>query len=310
MTSPTLSPSVSTGVPDPGRIRAESPRELARRYGLTVSGERPGAVRYVRQLWARRHFIGAFATARTTAQYSQASLGRLWQLATPLLNAAVYYVIFGILLGTSKDVPDFVLFLITGLFIWTFTSDSVMAGARSVTGNLGLVRALHFPRAALPISLALQQFQQMLFSMGVLAAILLGFGQVPGWSWLLAVPALALQTVFNTGAAMALARLAAQTPDITQLLPFVLRTWMYASGVMWSISAVLRNHDLPEWVMLGLQYNPVAVYIDLVRFALIDSYTAAQLPPHVWAVALGWAVLFGVGGFMYFWKAEERYGRG
>ncbi|MEU5163499.1 ABC transporter permease [Streptomyces sp. NPDC020875] len=291
-------------------MRAESPRELARRYGLTVSGERPGAVRYVRQLWARRHFIGAFATARTTAQYSQASLGRLWQLATPLLNAAVYYVIFGILLGTSKDVPDFVLFLITGLFIWTFTSDSVMAGARSVTGNLGLVRALHFPRAALPISLALQQFQQMLFSMGVLAAILLGFGQVPGWSWLLAVPALALQTVFNTGAAMALARLAAQTPDITQLLPFVLRTWMYASGVMWSISAVLRNHDLPEWVMLGLQYNPVAVYIDLVRFALIDSYTAAQLPPHVWAVALGWAVLFGVGGFMYFWKAEERYGRG
>ncbi|MEU3598360.1 ABC transporter permease [Streptomyces sp. NPDC006798] len=283
---------------------------MARRYGLTVSGERPGAIRYVRQLWARRHFITAFATARTTAQYSQASLGRLWQLATPLLNAAVYYVIFGILLGTSKDVPDFVLFLITGLFVWTFTSDSVMAGARSVTGNLGLVRALHFPRAALPVSLALQQFQQMLFSMGVLVAILLGFGQVPGWSWLLAVPALALQTVFNTGAATALARLAAQTPDIAQLLPFVLRTWMYASGVMWSISAVLRNHDLPEWVMLGLQYNPVAVYIDLVRFALIDSYTAVQLPPHVWAVALGWAVLLGVGGFMYFWKAEERYGRG
>ncbi|MFE0423974.1 ABC transporter permease [Streptomyces sp. NPDC058953] len=314
VTSPTLSPSAPTGPVDPSWARTgppyEPPYELARRHGLTVSGERPTLPAYVRQLWARRHFITAFATARTAAQYSQAQLGRIWQPATPLLNAAVYYVIFGILLGTSNGVPDFVLFLITGLFIWTFTSDSIMAGARSVTGNIGLVRALHFPRASLPIALALQQFQQMLFSMAALTVILLGFGQVPGPSWLLAIPALALQTVFNTGAAMTMARIAARTPDITQLLPFVLRTWMYASGVMWSISTVLRNHDLPQWVMLGLQYNPVAVYIDLVRFALIDSYTASQLPPHVWAVALGWAVLLGVGGFMYFWKAEERYGRG
>ncbi|MEW1549450.1 MULTISPECIES: ABC transporter permease [Streptomyces] len=299
-----------TGIGGPAGARAETPRELALRHGLTVSGERPTLPGYVRQLWARRHFITAFATAKTHAQYSQAKLGQLWQLVTPLLNAAVYYFIFGILLGTSKDVPDFVPFLVTGVFIWTFTSNSVMAGTRAVTGNIGLVRALHFPRASLPIALAMQQFQQLLFSMGVLTVILVGFGQLPQASWLLVLPALALQTVFNTGVAMMVARISAHTPDVAQLMPFVLRTWMYSSGVMWSISTVLRGHDLPEWVMLGLQYNPAAVYIDLVRFALIDSYTSAQLPPHVWAVALGWAALFGVGGFMYFWKAEERYGRG
>ena len=59
-----------------------------------------------------------------------------------------------------------------------------------------------------------------------------------------------------------------------------------------------------------LQANPAAVYIDLMRFALIDSFHASQLPPHVWAVAAGWALLAGVGGFIYFWKAEEAYGRG
>ncbi|CAM5263447.1 Transport permease protein OS=Streptomyces antimycoticus OX=68175 GN=SANT12839_076280 PE=3 SV=1 [Streptomyces antimycoticus] len=50
--------------------------------------------------------------------------------------------------------------------------------------------------------------------------------------------------------------------------------------------------------------------MDLMRYALIDDYTGANLPPHVWALAVGWAVLFGAGGFVYFWKAEEQYGRG
>jgi teichoic acid transport system permease protein len=48
----------------------------------------------------------------------------------------------------------------------------------------------------------------------------------------------------------------------------------------------------------------------LMRFALIDGYGSENLPPHVWAIALGWAVVAFAGGFVYFWKAEERYGRG
>ncbi|UUN27197.1 ABC transporter permease [Streptomyces sp. FIT100] len=288
----------------------ENLSELAARHGLTVSGARPPLGAYIRQLWSRRHFIAAFATARLTAQYSQAKLGQLWQLMTPLLNAAVYYLIFGVLLQTSHHVPDFVPFLVTGVFIWTFTANSVMAGTKAISGNIGLVRALHFPRAALPIALALQQLQQLLFSMGALLLIVMAFGQFPTASWPLAVPALLLQTVFNTGLSMAMARIAAHTPDVSQLMPFLLRTWMYASGVMFSISTVLKGRDLPDWVTVALQCNPAAVYIDLMRFALIDSFTSAQLPAHVWAVALGWAVLFGVGGFVYFWKAEEQYGRG
>lgn len=297
----------------PGPDTADGTSELAAlaaRHGLTVSGARPTLRAYIGGLWSRRHFIVAFATARLTAQYSQAKLGQIWQVMTPLLNAAVYYFIFGVLLDTSKHVPDFIPFLVTGVFIWTFTANSIMAGTRAISGNIGLVRALHFPRASLPIAIALQQLQQLLFSLAALLAILVCFGQLPQVGWLLAVPALVLQAVFNTGISMIVARLASKTPDIAQLMPFILRTWMYVSGVMWSIDKVLGHDKVPHIVKLALQCNPAAVYIDLMRFALIDSFTAAQLPPHVWAVALFWAVLFGAGGFLYFWKAEEEYGRG
>nr|WP_312866199.1 ABC transporter permease [Streptomyces boluensis] len=287
--------------------------ELAALHGLTVSNARPALPAYVRQLWDRRHFIGAFATAKLTAQYSQAKLGQIWQVMTPLLNAAVYFLIFGLLLGTSRGIDDFVPFLVTGVFVFTFTQSSVMAGTRAISGNLGLVRALHFPRAALPIAFSLQQLQQLLFSMGALAVILLCFGVPPAWSWFLVVPALALQFLFNTGLAMVMARLGSRTPDLAQLMPFVMRTWMYASGVMFSIKNVLPEHGVPQFAKVLLECNPAAAYIDLVRYALIDSFDAGQLPYGVgvmWALALGWAVVLGVGGFVYFWKAEESYGRG
>ncbi len=285
-----------------------SAAELAARYGLSVSGARPGLVEYTRQLWGRRHFINEFAKARTAAQYTQARLGQLWQVMTPLLNAAVYYLIFGLLIGTSRGIDNFIAFLVTGVFIFTFTQSSVLAGVRAVSGNLGLIRALHFPRASMPIAFTLMQLQQLLMSMFVLLAIVLMTGEVPDASWLLVVPALVTQWVFNTGMALIVARLGSRMTDLAQLMPFILRTWMYVSGVMYSIDKLTAT--APHFVRVLLDVNPAAVYISLMRFALIDSVTSAQMPPHVWASAVGWAVLVGVGGYVYFWKAEESYGRG
>ncbi|MEU3671370.1 ABC transporter permease [Streptomyces virginiae] len=284
--------------------------QLAAAHGLTLSGARPTLPRYIAQLWQRRHFVAAYANARMQATYSTAKLGQVWHLVTPLLNAAVYYFIFGIVLKASHGVRDYVPFLITGIFVWDFISSSVNAGTRAVHSNLGLVRALHFPRASLPISTVVQLFQQLLVSMAALVILLLAFGQRPGAAWLLAVPALLLTALFAAGCAMLMARIGSKSPDVSQLMPFVLRTWMYSSGVMWSIDQMLGKNDLPHWVLTALKANPPAVYIDLMRFALIDSFPAHALPHHVWLLGAGWALLAGVGGFIYFWKAEEAYGRG
>ncbi|WP_017537312.1 ABC transporter permease [Nocardiopsis halophila] len=281
--------------------------ELAARHGLAPSGKRPPFGRYLKQLWHHRHFIDTFARARASAKYSRANLGRLWEVGTPLLNAAVYYLIFGLLLQTDRGVEDFIPFLVTGVFVFTFTQQTVLSGVRAVSGNLGLIRALHFPRAALPIALALVQMRQMLVTMGVLFVIVVATGQLPQWNWFLVVPVLALQSLFNTGLSLVFARAGAKVSDLAQLMPFVLRTWMYASGVMYSIEVMAAGAPAP--VRFVLDVNPAAVFIDLMRFSLIDSFTASQLPPYAWWVAAAWALAALVGGFVYFWKAEESYGR-
>jgi teichoic acid transport system permease protein len=282
--------------------------ELAAKHGLSVSGARPSLPEYVRQLWGRRHFIAAYSVARLSAQYTKARLGQLWNVMTPLLNAAVYYLIFGVLLQTNRGIDNFIAYLVTGIFVFNFTQASILAGTRSISDNLGLIRALHFPRACMPISVTLIQLQQLLYSMIILVAIVLMTGELPDLSWLLIIPALFLQAVFNIGVALIVARLGADVTDLAQLMPFLLRTWMYVSGVFYSIANVAKH--LPPVAAAVLQLNPAAVYIGLIRYALIDSFTSAQLPHHVWLAAVAWAIIAGAGGFIFFWKAEESYGRG
>lgn len=295
-----------TAVADPNA--GLSPAQLAARFGLGVAGERPSMVEYARRLWSYRHFTTAYANARLVASFSGTRLGQLWQVLTPLTNAAVYFLIFGVVIGTNDTVPNFIPYLCTGLFIFNFTQAVVLAGVQSITSNLGLIRALHFPRACLPIAVTLTQFQNLLASMAVLAVIVLVTGEPLTLQWLLLVPALLLQSIFNAGAAMALARLGAKLTDLKQVIPFVMRTWMYASGVLYS-TALFEEH-LPAPVAQLMHFNPLLIYIELAREALVDSAPSTLAATQLWLLGTGWAVLVGVAGFVYFWRGEQEYGRG
>ncbi|MEY9968214.1 teichoic acid transport system permease protein [Streptacidiphilus sp. MAP12-16] len=289
-------------------VRSVGAAELAAEYGLSVSGRRPDLVTYTRQLWSRRHFIVAYATARLTAMYTAAKLGQIWQVMTPLLNAAVYYLIFGVLLGTRNGIPNFVAYLCVGVFVFQFTQSAVLSGTRSIADNLGLIRALHFPRACLPIAFTVIQLQQLMFSMGVLGVIILVTGEPVTLRWLLVAPILLLQSMFNAGLAMFMARIGAKTTDMAQLMPFIMRTWMYTSGVFWSVNTF--THKAPHWVAVILENNPALIFNNLMRYALMASVPASSLPRHVWLLTLAWALGIGLGGYVFFWKAEEEYGRG
>jgi teichoic acid transport system permease protein len=282
--------------------------ELARKHGLRPAIARPRLPVYVRRLWERRHFILTYATSRNVSKYAGSTLGRLWQVLTPLLNAAIYYVMFGLILGGSKGIDNYPAFLLTGMFVFTFTQRTVTAGAKSISGNLSLIRALHFPRASLPLAYTIQELQQLTISMSVLLVIVVLTGEPPTWFWVMIPVVLVLQSLFNIGAGLIMARLGASMRDLNQLLPFIMRTWLYASGVFFAIhDKVVNSAKLPEWVATVMYLNPAASFIEWMRDILIDGHTP---PRTVWVSCLCWAVLALVAGFWYFWRAEDRYGRG
>jgi teichoic acid transport system permease protein len=326
-----------------GLVTAELPdaplAELAAQHGLRPSAERPPVVQYIRNLWNRRHFIMAFATARNIAMYTEARLGQVWQVLTPLLNAGVYFLIFGELLHVSRGIPNYLGFLVTGVFVFNFTQRAFISTSTVITESLPLIRALRFPRAALPLAYVMIELQQMLLSVLVLAVILVCTGEPITWYWLLAIPALLLQTVFNVGAGLAVARLGSNVNDFSQLLPFLMRTWLYVSGVLYQISTL----DVGREYIALLQINPAAIYISLIREAMMQTQRQSQPgampynkakcdtwiklkpanhldwsaychpvtnPSHYWTYGIAWAVLALVVGFYFFWRAEAKYGRG
>jgi teichoic acid transport system permease protein len=279
--------------------------ELVARFGLKRAGARPNIVDYTRQLWGRRHFVIEFSRANSAVGYSRSFLGQAWQVLTPLLNAGVYYLIFGVLLHTKRGVHNFIAFLVIGIFIFTFTQSSMIDGARAISSNLGLTRVLHFPRAVLPVSSTMVALRQLLISMVVMIPIVLITGEHPMLRWLLLIPVLVLQSLFCFGIACAIARIGAKVPDTSQILPFVMRTWLYASGVFYSIHAFAQGHG--EFVRRVLEINPGAVYVDLARYSLLSN--PPPIPRLEWVYATGWAVVALIGGYAFFWQAEEQYGR-
>jgi teichoic acid transport system permease protein len=351
-TEPTAADLAGAGIP-PGEPLAA----FATRYNLEPASARPPILKYLRLLWQRRQFITGFATASNVAMYSEARLGQLWQVLTPLLNAAVYFFIFGVLLHVNRGVPDYIPFLVTGIFVFNFTQRSCITSSTVMRENLPLIRALPFPRGCLPLGYVIIELQQLLLSFTVLFVIILAYGEPLTWYWLLTPLVLVFQTLFNVGCAFILARWGSSFDDVSQLLPFIIRTWMYASGVIFSISTSLAlvpgqslyNHKHLAYL---LQINPAAVYITLIRNSLLTDqrismpgyhpYNALRCAmygspakfhvspaqfkneviyyssychpivsqPALWLYAVGWALLTVVVGFVFFWRAETRYGRG
>ena len=258
-------------MPEGPRLPDDQPLSLlAQQYGLKLSGARPSLPDYMRLLWNRRHFIIGYATARNVSRYTEARLGQVWQVLTPLLNSLVYYLIFGLLFVEARSVTHYPAFLVAGVFVFAFTERSIVTGSTVMRVNIQLIRALYFPRAALPLAYVLVELEQMLLGLVVVAIVALGSGEPLTWYWFLLIPAVVLQAMFNTGAALIVARLGGSVQDISELIPFILRIARYFCGVMYLIETLPAS--LHTWEKQILSLNPIAVSIQLVRVAIMKTY--------------------------------------
>jgi teichoic acid transport system permease protein len=257
-------------VPEAPRVPDQPLAELAAKHGLKLSGARPSLPKYLTTLWQRRHFIVGYATARNVSMYTEAKLGQLWQVLTPLLNAGVYFLIFGKLFQADRGVQHYPAFLVAGVFVFAFTERSIVTGSNVMRANLQLIRALYFPRAALPLAYVIVELQQMLLGIVVLVPIMLLSHEWPTKYWFLLIPAVMLQTLFNTGAALIVARLGGAMQDVSELIPFFLRISRYFCGVMYMVTTLPAK--VPEWGVKLLSLNPPAVFISLARVALMTTY--------------------------------------
>ena len=283
-------------------LTSEQLQALASSAKLKKVGKRQPIPSYIADTWQRRSFAAALARYQLEASTVKSSLGVAWLVLVPALQVAVYGLIFGVLLGSSRP-ANYLPYMITGIVLFQYLSGVFTDGAKSITGNYSLVRSLNFPRMLLPVSAVLSNLYRTIPLIGLMLITLAVLGEPIRFDWLLIVPVLALMTIFGAGLAMLSARLTVHLADLNQLLPFITRVAFYVSGVFASVEKIVSHYPSLAVFMNG---NPIHAYLVIARGALVSGYSATGLD---WIVAIIWATCTFAVGLVFFWLAEERYGR-
>lgn len=273
--------------------------------GLVPVGRRTSLRRYVAALWNRRHFIIAESRAKMSSSTRKNLLGYGWLFFNPLLSVLAYWFIFGFILQTSRGVPNFLGFLVIGVFFFGFTSKCMTGGTEAIRSGASMIKGFQFPRAALPISTVVRNFLDFMPTLLVMVIVLAIMPplEVITWRVFLVVPVIILQTTFNVGLACFLARLGHKFPDLKNLMSIVNRFWFYGSGVFFSIED--RLSKFPS-LLSAMEYNPMHAYLTLARNSLLYGVDS---DPKTWIIGMVWAFGLLIAGFVFFWRGEENYGR-
>src|SRR3954447_26425774 len=84
-------------------------------------------------------------------RYKQSVMGFGWAVFMPLVNTALFSVIFTRVATLQTDVP-YPIFAYTGLMFWNFFASALRFAVGSLSSNATLVTKIYFPREILPFS--------------------------------------------------------------------------------------------------------------------------------------------------------------
>ena len=178
-----------------------------------------------------------------SSEFKGTALGRLWSFINPIATIAVYALIFGVVFrgeadkGANSGLSSFALWIGVGVIAWNFMSSGIQRGMDSLVGNSGLLTKVYFPRQVLIYSSVLALAYDFAFELGVIILIMCIAG---GPGVLLMIPAVIVITLlamlFVIGMGLILSVASVYFRDISHLWQIFNQIWMYASGVVFSLS--------------------------------------------------------------------------
>lgn len=206
---------------------------------LRIAGPRPGFARgtlsSVRDIVSHRELLGSLVRRELKARYKDSALGFVWSLARPLAMLLIYYIALGQFLGAARSVPDFAIFIYTGLTAWGLFSEIVLGGTGSIVANSGLIKKVYLPREVFPLSVV----GSSLFNFAIQLVILLGAtvvaGKVPTGERLLYFPlSLAVILVWATALALLLSAVNVYLRDVQYLVDVIIMILFWASPIVYA----------------------------------------------------------------------------
>lgn len=257
---------------------------------------------YLRQLWQRRHFVWADARSKALNSGRGTFLGKSWIILNPILQVAVFVIVFGLVLKVDRGMDNFIGFLVIGVIYFGFLSAGLSGGINLIQSQRNMIKSFHFPRAALALSTTLRNLIDNIppAFVAIVLAILTQLNQPIHWTVVFVIPTFVLIHIFNLGVTLIVARLTAFIPDTKSLVQLLQRALFFVSGIFYPLS----RFDTYPTLKLIMQANPIYQFLSVVRSVVLDG---AVPPLSLWGYITVWSFGLLAFGLVYFWQAEARY---
>ena len=226
-------------------------------------------------------------------RFKQTAMGFGWAVFMPLVNTAVFSVIFTRVAPIDVGMP-YPVFAFSGLLLWNFFASSLRFSVTSLTGNPSLVTKVYFPREIFPFSAVVVSFVDTLVASALLVA-LLAYYHVGVSSSIVFLPFVVVVLVmFTVAVALILAMANLFYRDVKYLFEIVISVWMFATSVIYPLDRV----DGRLGSLLAL--NPMTHCIDAFRAIVIEH----RAPSPMFAATAVATICLLAGAWVLFHRAE------
>lgn len=231
----------------------------------------------IREILNYKEMIRNLVKRELRGRYQKSALGFLWSFISPMCQIAVFTVVFTFVF--PSNIPNYYIYLMTGMIPWQFFSDSVSQGACAIIYNADMTKKIYFPREVLTIASVTAKFVNLLFSMIVVFGFILisGIGFSPLLPLLLVV--FALEYAVSLGLAMLFSAVTVYLRDMEYVVNVILMAWIWATPVMYSPDGLIAQYP---WLSSVLRINPLTsimyLYRDILYYHVIPELIDIIIP--------------------------------
>lgn len=277
-------------------------------------GETPrfwtGSLKSYSEIWSTRELLGRLVKREVTARYKDSSLGIVWSLFRPVIQLLIYFFVIGQVLGASRAVPDFAIFVLLGLTFWGLFSDILTGSTSSIIDNAGLVKKVYLPREIFPLSAvgsAAVNFATQLIVL-IPGIIFLSKFSFTSDFWM-APAALAIVLIWGTALGLLLSAYNVYMRDIQHLVDVFVAVFFWVSPIVYPFTFIAKLSE--PWIINLYLSNPITLAIIGAQKALwtVGSSSTGAFQ-QVWPSDLGLRLIISLLiGVVLLWISQRTFAR-
>ena len=227
----------------------------------------------LREIWDYRDLCSLFVKRNITTQFKQTILGPLWYIIQPTMTVIMYMVVFGGIAKISTDGLPQPLFYLSGICLWQYFNDCLTKTSSTFTANAGIFGKVYFPRLIVPISTVISNLLRFAIQLGLFLAVYAVYqiwiipGQIHTNWYVLLLPLLVVMLAgLALGFGILFSSMTTKYRDMTLLLDYFVRLWMYATPVIYPLSTITN-----EKLRLVMSLNPLTGIVEAFKYGMLGE---------------------------------------